>query len=302
MTNIFAVLFQVAAALFILRAALRGAPARRADGCWPGLFLGPRPLHALDEPLGARASWACVLLVAAAPAALPARASWPSPLLAFAVIPLRHLRPQLPARGCAAGRTPLRASCWPHAEGDLELPRRPAAPRIPTSASGTRGRGCTGPTWYYFNQNADEAIVRGIVAIGNPALWWVSVPVSPLGPRHRARGARPAAALLRASASSACTCPGASRRARSTTATTSSRRSPTRASASACSSTGTGTPPDGASWPARYVALVVVHVPLLPALPRRACPSRTPGTTSTSRRRAALDLVPDLGLRRARAC
>jgi dolichyl-phosphate-mannose--protein O-mannosyl transferase len=34
------------------------------------------------------------------------------------------------------------------------------------------------PTWYYFDQNAQESVVRGIVAIGNPALWWVSVPIS----------------------------------------------------------------------------------------------------------------------------
>jgi dolichyl-phosphate-mannose-protein mannosyltransferase len=33
------------------------------------------------------------------------------------------------------------------------------------------------PTWYYFTQE-DDRIVRGIVAIGNPALWWVSVPVT----------------------------------------------------------------------------------------------------------------------------
>jgi dolichyl-phosphate-mannose-protein mannosyltransferase len=32
------------------------------------------------------------------------------------------------------------------------------------------------PTWYYFHQ--DTCFARGIVALGNPALWWVSVPVS----------------------------------------------------------------------------------------------------------------------------
>jgi dolichyl-phosphate-mannose--protein O-mannosyl transferase len=34
------------------------------------------------------------------------------------------------------------------------------------------------PTWYYFQQPPDTDVVRGIVAIGNPALWWASVPVS----------------------------------------------------------------------------------------------------------------------------
>jgi dolichyl-phosphate-mannose--protein O-mannosyl transferase len=32
------------------------------------------------------------------------------------------------------------------------------------------------PTWYYFQQ--ESGWIRGIVAIGNPALWWVSVPVT----------------------------------------------------------------------------------------------------------------------------
>jgi dolichyl-phosphate-mannose--protein O-mannosyl transferase len=32
------------------------------------------------------------------------------------------------------------------------------------------------PTWYFWNSSQDW--VRGIVAIGNPAIWWLSVPVS----------------------------------------------------------------------------------------------------------------------------
>ena len=40
--------------------------------------------------------------------------------------------------------------------------------------------------------------MRGIVAIGNPALWWASVPVTRVGARHRHPRARPAADLLRA--------------------------------------------------------------------------------------------------------
>jgi dolichyl-phosphate-mannose--protein O-mannosyl transferase len=35
------------------------------------------------------------------------------------------------------------------------------------------------PTWYYFNQvSAPTVTVRGIVALGNPWLWWTSVPVT----------------------------------------------------------------------------------------------------------------------------
>jgi dolichyl-phosphate-mannose--protein O-mannosyl transferase len=32
------------------------------------------------------------------------------------------------------------------------------------------------PTWYFYEQKNE--VVRGIVAIGNPALWWLAVPVS----------------------------------------------------------------------------------------------------------------------------
>jgi dolichyl-phosphate-mannose-protein mannosyltransferase len=32
------------------------------------------------------------------------------------------------------------------------------------------------PTWYYWKQS--EGTIRGIVALGNPALWWASVPVT----------------------------------------------------------------------------------------------------------------------------
>src|SRR2546428_6250642 len=32
------------------------------------------------------------------------------------------------------------------------------------------------PTWYYFKQTGET--IRGIVALGNPALWWASVPVT----------------------------------------------------------------------------------------------------------------------------
>ena len=53
MTNIFAVLFQCTAALCVLRAGLAERLSVRAHGP-PGPRPGPRPLHALDEPLGRR--------------------------------------------------------------------------------------------------------------------------------------------------------------------------------------------------------------------------------------------------------
>jgi dolichyl-phosphate-mannose--protein O-mannosyl transferase len=32
------------------------------------------------------------------------------------------------------------------------------------------------PTWYHFQQH--DGVIRGIVAIGNPAIWWLSVPIT----------------------------------------------------------------------------------------------------------------------------
>lgn len=34
----------------------------------------------------------------------------------------------------------------------------------------------TRPTWYYFQNNGDQT-VGGILALGNPAIWWVSIPL-----------------------------------------------------------------------------------------------------------------------------
>ncbi len=34
------------------------------------------------------------------------------------------------------------------------------------------------PTWYYFSADPFLHQIRGIIAIGNPVLWWVAVPVS----------------------------------------------------------------------------------------------------------------------------
>ena len=81
MTNIFAVLFQVAAALFIVRAVRRETPAARRHARGrplPRAWRSPRAGRAC----GRRASWACVAArVRAAPALPPARARcwWCSP-------------------------------------------------------------------------------------------------------------------------------------------------------------------------------------------------------------------------------
>ena len=56
---------------------------------------------------------------------------------------------------------------------------RTCAPSIPTSAPGTPGRGCTArPGTTSTRPRTTPAMVRGIVALGNPWLWWASVPVT----------------------------------------------------------------------------------------------------------------------------
>ena len=65
------------------------------------------------------------------------------------------------------------------------------------------------PTWYFYEQKGE--FVRGIVAIGNPALWWLCVPatlwslLTGLGSATRDASSPP-------SASFSSTCPGASPR------------------------------------------------------------------------------------------
>ena len=152
MTNIFAVLFQVAAALLLLRAALaERLPAARMVAA--GLAPGPRPLHALDQPLGLglpgpRAARRC------AGGACSARASWPARGPRLRAPPRRDLRAELPScrwqlrHGPSPTRSVLadvsgRAALGRAGRG-LAATTPTSTPRIPTSAPGTRGRGSTG--------------------------------------------------------------------------------------------------------------------------------------------------------------
>ena len=160
--------------------------------------------------------------------------------------------------------------CGSTARG-LELPRRTCAPTHPYFSSWYTWPWLYRPTWYYFNQTTEAAVtVRGIVALGNPALWWVSVPVTAVGARHAACAPATRGGSSAGSASRASTCRGGSRPARSTTATTCSRPSPTPASAWASCSTATGTR-RAATLARGYLALVVVtflfFYPFLAALP-----------------------------------
>jgi dolichyl-phosphate-mannose--protein O-mannosyl transferase len=169
MTNIFAVLFQVAAALLVLEAALR----ERLSLAWmtaAGVAIG-LAVSTRWTSLWAAAFLGCVLL------AVRGRRLWtPRELaltvLTFAVLPVSiYVLSYVPwmRQGHAL------ADLWPH---QVAIWRYHAGLRAthPYFSKWYTWPWLYRPTWYYFKQ--EGGTVRGIVAIGNPALWWVSVPVA----------------------------------------------------------------------------------------------------------------------------
>jgi dolichyl-phosphate-mannose-protein mannosyltransferase len=186
MTNIFAVLFQVSAALFIVRAGLREGLASRdsaflRDMIWAGLFLG-LALSTRWTSLWATGFLGLVWLV------LRGRRYVGAPgredrggqitvevgvaLATFVLLPvLVYVVSYIPwmQQGHQLSELPgLQKAIWRY-HADLRADH-------PYFSSWYTWPWLYRPTWYHFKQ-ADD-IIRGIVAIGNPALWWVSVPVS----------------------------------------------------------------------------------------------------------------------------
>jgi dolichyl-phosphate-mannose-protein mannosyltransferase len=175
MTNIFAVTFQVAAALFVVRAVLSPVlPARTM--AIAGLFLG-LALSTRWTSLFATGFLGLVLLV------VRGRRLWrPRELglavLAFGAIPLAlYVISYLPWM--------YQADPWTRF---TELPEHTKAvyryhadlvAEHPYFSSWYTWPWLYRPTWYYFTQTKDASpVVRGIVALGNPWLWWASVPVT----------------------------------------------------------------------------------------------------------------------------
>jgi dolichyl-phosphate-mannose--protein O-mannosyl transferase len=179
MTNIFAVLFQLAAALFVLRAALQDRlPVR--DMALFGLFLG----------LALSTRWTSLFAVGFFGLVLLAVRGWrllrPRELalvaLAFVVLPTLLY---------VLSYTPLLHQ-W-HARGEYHGVREGIA-RLVQEQKNVFGYHATlnathpyfsqwwtwpwllRPTWYFFTNKDD--VVRGIIAVGNPALWWLSVPAT----------------------------------------------------------------------------------------------------------------------------
>lgn len=169
MTNIFAVLFQVSAALFILRAALRprlSAPDMAAAGLFLGLALSTRWTSL----------WAAGFLGLVLLAVRRLRIIKPRELtltvLAFLVLPVGiyvlSYVPWMRQGHELRELLPLQKAIWRY-HADLRA-THPYFSRWYTWPLLYR------PTWYYFKQTGET--IRGIVALGNPALWWASVPVT----------------------------------------------------------------------------------------------------------------------------
>ena len=188
MTNIFAVLFQCTAALFLLRAS-------RAER----LSLGAMSLLGLAIGLAVSTRWTSLLAVAFLGLVLITlrgkRFFRPRELclvfLAFAVIPLLlYTASYLPLveRGQlrVAGSEPNALRSLPDlARGarDLWQEQRNVwgyhanlKEPHPYFSEWWKWPWLVRPTWYFYEQKNDW--VRGIVAIGNPALWWLSLPVT----------------------------------------------------------------------------------------------------------------------------
>ncbi len=187
MTNIFAVLFQLGAALFIVRAVQRerlGA----ADMLLAGVFLG-LALSTRWTSLWATGFLGLVVLVARRWRVLDPR-EWTLVLGTFVIVPaalytlsyVPWMLIVLPEGSWSQRLTELvleQGRVWRyHATLNATHPYFSAWYTWPW---------LTRPTWYYFDGGVDA--VRGVIALGNPALWWASVPVT-LWALARARAER----------------------------------------------------------------------------------------------------------------
>jgi dolichyl-phosphate-mannose-protein mannosyltransferase len=169
MTNIFAVLFQVASALFVLRAGRReGVP--YLDTLAAGLCLG-LALSTRWTSLWAAGFLGLTYLVLRRKRLRDAR-ELGLILLAFGVLPpviyLASYVPWMMQGHTVTEVVRMQGAIWKyHAELNATHPYFSKWYTWPWLVR---------PTWYYFTNEA--GVVHGMVAIGNPALWWVSVPVS----------------------------------------------------------------------------------------------------------------------------
>jgi dolichyl-phosphate-mannose-protein mannosyltransferase len=175
MTNIFAVLFQLGAALLVVRAVV---PERLAvlDMLGVGVLLG-LALSTRWTSLWAEGFLGLVVLAVRRKRLFRPRelvlgavafALVPAAIYLASYLPLRILRPGLEPWHHFSELLALQREVWSyHANLDATHPYFSKWYTWPWLYR---------PTWYFFKQ-ADD-VVRGIVALGNPALWWVSLPVT----------------------------------------------------------------------------------------------------------------------------
>jgi dolichyl-phosphate-mannose-protein mannosyltransferase len=179
MTNIFAVLFQVAAAWFLLRAAL-AERLKALDMVLLGLALG-LALSTRWTSLWAAGFFGLVLLVVRG-----RRLFRPRELLlvalAFVVLPTAlYVLSYAPlmqqwqsrgevndARGALKRLVLEQRNVWSY-HANLNATH-------PYFSKWWTWPWLYRPTWYFFENKGD--VVRGIIAVGNPALWWLSVPAA----------------------------------------------------------------------------------------------------------------------------
>jgi dolichyl-phosphate-mannose--protein O-mannosyl transferase len=169
MTNVFAVLFQLLSALALLKAAFTPRLSARAMG-FAGLALG----LALSTRWTSLWAWGFLGLVFLA---LRGRRAFQASELAlatlsFALVPASvYLLSYVPwmSQGHAVGEVlQLQRAIWEY-HANLTATHTYFSPWWTWPA-------LYRPTWYFWFSG--EGFVRGIVALGNPAIWWAAVPVS----------------------------------------------------------------------------------------------------------------------------
>jgi dolichyl-phosphate-mannose--protein O-mannosyl transferase len=169
MTNIFAVLFQLAAALFVVRA-LRHERLPWTDMTAAGVALG-LALSTRWTSLWAAGFLGLVLLVARGRRLLRPR-ELALTLLAFLALPVvLYVASYVPwlRQGHALSELPEhQVAIWRY-HADLRATH-------PYFSAWYTWPFLYRPTWYHYEQVGKT--VYGIVAIGNPALWWASLPVT----------------------------------------------------------------------------------------------------------------------------
>jgi dolichyl-phosphate-mannose--protein O-mannosyl transferase len=172
MTNIFAVLFQVGATYFVLRASL----GERLSTRWmllAGLALG-LALSTRWTSLWAWAFLALTLLVVRRRRLFAPRELLLA-FLAFAAIPIAlYVLSYVPWMLQGPPNQSLRA--LPQHTRDIWNYHAGLVAEHPYFSKWYTWPWLVRPTWYHYKQIGDRVI--GIVALGNPAVWWVSLPLA----------------------------------------------------------------------------------------------------------------------------